>query len=173
MNRIGIVAVLAVAWTALWRDASPGTVLAGLAVGSAVSVAAGDGGTPAWRPLLRPVAMVRFVVAFLWNLTTASVAVAWDVVTPEERVREAIVLVPLRTGSDAIVTTVANAISLTPGTVTVDVERDPIGLYIHVMHFRDADHARSQVRRLEELAIRAFGSRDEVARLDGDTGDER
>ena len=76
----------------------------------------------------------------------------------------------MRGGSDDVVTLVANSITLTPGTLTVDVHRDESGvtLYVHGMYTRDVEAVRRDVLRLEALALRAFGSDEDAARVEGD-----
>jgi multicomponent Na+:H+ antiporter subunit E len=54
---------------------------------------------------------------------------------------------------------VADAVTLTPGTLTVEVRREPVPvLYVHVLHLRAVEDVRADVHRLRDLAERAFGS---------------
>lgn len=166
MSRAVVAVGLTATWVALWQDASIGTVLAGALVSVAVIIAVPESRSLRWAVSLRPLATLRFLGAFGVNLAHATWDVAWDVMTPTIYVREGIVAVPLDTRSQAIVTLIANAVSVTPGTVTVDIDH-PRTLYIHVMHLRDVESSKREVKRLEELAVRAFGSEDDLARLDG------
>jgi multicomponent Na+:H+ antiporter subunit E len=149
---------LTLVWVALWEEASAANLLSGLAV--AVSslllfgrhVPQGAGGR------LHPVAAAHFAAYFAWKLVEASALLAWEVVTPRNRIVEGIVAIPVRGVSDTVTTVVANAISLTPGTVTLEVAHDPTVLYVHVLHLHDVEAVRRDVLHLEALAIRAFGS---------------
>jgi multicomponent Na+:H+ antiporter subunit E len=87
------------------------------------------------------------------------------VVAPRDRIRTAIVAVPLRGCSDAVVTLIADAISLTPGTLTVEVRREPLTLYVHALDVRDVGVLQGEVRTLEVLAVKAFGDEDALAGL--------
>lgn len=169
MTRLTTVAALALMWAALWQDVSAGTLAAGVVAATLVVLVTPDLRAPVWRPFGRPAASLHFLAAFCWNLVRATAVMAWEVLTPRNRIRQGIVAVPLRTRSHAIVAVVANAVTLTPGTVTVDVRRDPPALYVHVLHLRDIARAREEVQRLEDLAIRAFGSEEEVRAM----GEER
>jgi hypothetical protein len=60
---------------------------------------------------------------------------------------------------------VANSISLTPGTLTIDVGEDAKVLYVHVLHLRGVEQVRRDVHRLELLAIKAFGSDEAVSEM--------
>lgn len=146
---------LAAVWVALWGDLSVANVAGGLVVGTTVTVL-----IPVRRArraaTASPVAVLRLVGVFAWKLVEASAVVAWEVVTPGSRINRGIVAVPIRGVSEGITTLVANMISLTPGTITIEVRSQPTTLYIHVLHLRDVEEVRSDVRRLEELAIAAF-----------------
>lgn len=157
---------LVVVWVALWGDAHIGTVVAGVAVAAAVTWVLALGPRPAARSTIRPVAALRFLLWFVGALVRATALVAWEIVTPKNNLREGIVAIPIRGVSDTVVTVVANAITLTPGTLTLEVQRDPYVLYVHVLHLEGPDQVRNDVLDLEALAIRAFGSADAVAALD-------
>ncbi len=149
---------LVLVWVGLWEDLSPGSVLGGVLV---ATVLVGWFRPRARGPAsstVRPLPALRFAAYFLWKLTEASAVVAWEVVTPRNRINEGIVAVPIRGVSDGIVTLVANAISLTPGTVTLEVDRHPTVLYVHVLHLHDVEAVRREIQHLEVLAVRAFGS---------------
>lgn len=146
---------LVVAWVALWGDPTPANAVAGTAVATGLLLLF----PPGRRPLVavRPLAALRFAGWFSWKLVEASAVVAWEVVTPRNRIREGVIAVPLRGVAPGLTTLVANAITLTPGTLTLEVRTGPpTVLYVHVLHLRDVDAARREVRHLEALAIRAF-----------------
>ncbi len=161
-RQLPMVAWLLVVWLFLWEDVSFANVLAGLALGSSLVVLfpMRPRGIPG---AFRPVAAARFVVFFAWKLVEASMIVVWEVVTPQNRINEGIVAVPIRGVSETLTTLLANAISLTPGTLTLEVRHQPPVLYVHVLHLHDIDAVRRDVQYMEVLAIRAFGSSAAVA----------
>jgi multicomponent Na+:H+ antiporter subunit E len=81
-------------------------------------------------------------------------------------VRTGIVAVPVAACSDLVITVVANAITLTPGTLTLEVRREPSTLYVHVLHLRDLDQVRRDIRTLLRMVVRAIGSAEALALLD-------
>ena len=84
------------------------------------------------------------------------------VLRPRLQLRQAVVAVPVRGASDSLLTLLANAISLTPGTLTLEVDRPQSTLYVHVLDVGTGHDAvqrvRDDIRRLERLAILAVGS---------------
>lgn len=152
---------LALLWGALWSDFTPSNLLVGSAVAVAVTWVtghlrrAGDAG-PA--PTIRPIPALRFLIVFLWLVLRSSITVAVAVVAPRRRIHTGIVAVPLVGCGDVVATIIASAVTLTPGTLTIDALSDPTTLYIHALDTRNVDDVRAGVRRLEVLAVNAFGS---------------
>jgi multicomponent Na+:H+ antiporter subunit E len=111
---------------------------------------------------VRPGALLRFVAFFAFDLVRASLRVVALVLRPRGELRQAVVAVPVAGASDALLTVLANAISLTPGTLTLEVDRARSTLYVHVLQVGEGADAVERVRRdilaLERLAIRAVGT---------------
>ncbi|MGF1637815.1 MAG: Na+/H+ antiporter subunit E [Cyclobacteriaceae bacterium] len=82
---------------------------------------------------------IGFVLFFLYELVKANIQVAYDVVTPKFFMTPGIVKVPLAAKSDMEITLLANLISLTPGTLSLDVSDDKKVLYVHSMYIKDKD----------------------------------
>jgi multicomponent Na+:H+ antiporter subunit E len=164
--RVVRVVWLAALWVVLWSDLSVANVVGGLLVAALVV-----GLFDSWRDrpvTVRPLAALRFVAVFSVMLVQSTVSVARTVLWPRGRITTGIVAVPLQGCSDAVVTLVADAITLTPGTLTLEARRDPLVLYVHVLDARDLDAVRRDVRRLEVLAVRAFGDAEALAGLEVD-----
>ncbi len=60
-------------------------------------------------------------------------------VQPKPRLRPAIIAYPLTVTTDAQITLLANMITLTPGTLSVDVSRDRKTLFIHAIDIADRE----------------------------------
>jgi len=73
--------------------------------------------------------------------------VLWDVITPQHISRPGIIGLPLDARTDAEIMLVANLISLTPGTLSLDLSDDKRVLYVHVMFLDDIDATRQQIKR--------------------------
>lgn len=160
---------LVIVWVALWEEISVANLVGGgLAASLALVISRRSPIDEGERGRFRPLAAARFLVWFAWKLVEASAIVAWEVATPTNDINEGIVAVPLRGPSRIVTAVVANAITLTPGTLTIEVRTDPTILYVHVLHLRAIEEVRVEVRHLERLAIRAFGADAAVAALDAE-----
>lgn len=158
MRFLGSIVWLTLVWLALWESFTVGNVLAGAAVASMVVLLV-PGRTRHHTVGFRPIAGVRLLGVFLWQLVRASAVVAWEIITPGNRSRPAVVSVRLATNVATVATAVANMVSLTPGTLTIDVDEDTMTLFIHVLHFESSEATSRDVHRLETLVAAAFPSR--------------
>lgn len=157
------VAWLTAVWVAFWRDLSAANVLSGLAL-SAVLLWLFP--YPPLQPGLkvRLLPALRFAVVFAWSVVKANAIVAWEVITPQNRINEGIVAVPLASNHPVVITLVSHAIILAPGTMVVDIDREPSTvLFVHALHLRSVESVRQEVLRLEQLAVDAFCGGETVA----------
>ncbi|MGH9150647.1 MAG: Na+/H+ antiporter subunit E [Acidimicrobiales bacterium] len=156
MIRTVVVAWLTLLWLALWRDATPANLVSGVVVALVVTALFPEAQAPR-RHTIRPWPLVVFHAYFAWKLLEANVVLAREILSRGDRIRTGIVAVPLSDCSDLVVSVVANAITLTPGTLTLEVTREPRALYVHVLHLHSIEAVRRDVWRIEHLALRAFG----------------
>lgn len=164
MRHLVFVGWLAVVWVVLWRDLTLANLVSGVVIAGVVLLVfpLRHGGTHA---RVRPVAVIGFLGYFLWKLLVSNVIVARAILAPRARVHTGIVAVPTTPHSDLVVTLVANAISLTPGTLSIEVRRDPATLYVHVLDLRDLDKVRADIDDLQRRLVRAIGSDEVLASL--------
>lgn len=137
--------LLALLWTLLTGEFRPSTFVVGLALGYAALwlVLRGSGAPRYFRKL--PL-LLGFAAFFLRDLVRASLRVAYEVVTPTQRMRPAIVAIPLDVESDAAITLLANLLTLTPGALTLDVSPDRRTLYLHSMYAEDPEALRREIK---------------------------
>lgn len=166
-KRLALGAWLLVVWLALWGNVTIANVLSGVVVAAAVQLLP-DPHPVGGRFSVRPLAALRFLAYFAYKLVEASIVVAREAATRRDHINTGVVEVPLLGASDSLVTVVANAIALTPGSVTVEVESEPPTLYVHVLHLRSVEEVRRDIHRLEVLAVRAFGSAEALAGIEQD-----
>jgi multicomponent Na+:H+ antiporter subunit E len=102
----------------------------------------------------RVVRVARLGIYFAWELMVSSLQVVWDVLTPVQKSRPAIVAVPLDITDPTQITVLANLISLTPGSLSLDVSRDEKTLYVHGMFVDDPDQFRSHIKSGLERKVR-------------------
>lgn len=134
MSPAVIVIVLALGWATITGNFSGLNLLFGAAIGALAALLLRSAFAPprALRKLRR---IISLALLFLYELMVSAIRVAIIVLTPDLKsaLRPAIVAVPLTVKSDAEITLLANLITLTPGTLSVDVSDDRSLLYVHVL----------------------------------------
>lgn len=153
MSLFSLNLILAFIWALATGSLSELNLVIGFLVGMVVlhfvGAAVGDR-----RYVVRLFRIVGLIAYFLYELVLSSVRVALDVLRPELRMKPAVIAVPLDIESDAEITLLANLISLTPGTLSIDVADDRSCLYVHAMYGGEPDALASEIKRTFERRIR-------------------
>lgn len=150
-----------VLWSALWGSFTWANLLGGAAVAVGVLTVARlpmTGLESQGTVRIRPLWAVWFLIYFAIKVVQSNVMLAWEVVTPRNSIKPGIMALDLKDCSDAVVTLIANALTLTPGSLTIEVRRKPTTIYVHVLHLHDQAKVRAEMMAMAKLAIRAFGS---------------
>lgn len=90
--------------------------------------------------------IIGFILYFLYALLKANMQVAFDVITPRFFMQPGIVKYPMAVQSDFEINMLSTVISLTPGTLIMDISEDKTVLYIHVMYLKDKDEFIRQIK---------------------------
>ncbi len=82
---------------------------------------------------------LRYVFVFLYEVVKANIDVVKIVLSPKLEMTPGIIAYEMDVKTDAGITLLANSITLTPGTLSVDISEDRKTLYIHALHIEDAE----------------------------------
>ncbi|HTN69439.1 MAG TPA: Na+/H+ antiporter subunit E [Dysgonamonadaceae bacterium] len=83
----------------------------------------------------------ELIVFFLWELIKASFQVAYEVIRLHQNMQPGIVAVPLDTKTDLQITIFSSLVTLTPGTLSLDLSADKSHLFVHAMYIEEGDSA--------------------------------
>jgi multicomponent Na+:H+ antiporter subunit E len=166
-HQVPLVGWLVLVWMLLWGTWSWANLLSGLVVALVVLVL---------LPLphvvggvrVRAVPLLVFLGHFVVDLFVSGAEVAWQALRLQGVHRTAIIQVQLRADSDLLLTMVAEAVSLVPGSLVLDLDREQRVMTLHLLPVRDLDDVelkRANVLVVEERLVRAFGTADDVAAL--------
>ncbi|MBP7216717.1 MAG: Na+/H+ antiporter subunit E [Candidatus Omnitrophica bacterium] len=92
-----------------------------------------------WFDLKRHTWFVWFIVVFWWECLRSNIDVALRVLNPRLPINPGIVKVKTNLKTETGLTLLANSITLTPGTFTVDIDREQGYLYIHWIDVKTQD----------------------------------
>jgi multicomponent Na+:H+ antiporter subunit E len=145
---------LAAVWLAITGSFSPGDFALGFGLGFLVLIFAGPMiGSANYAP--RVLCTGELIGFFLWDLFLSNLSVASDVIRPRLRLQPGVIAIPLDAKTDTEIVLLANLITLTPGSLSLDVSADRQVLYLHVMHFEDPEAVREKVKNGFERRILA------------------
>lgn len=153
MNILLLNVLLALAWISVTGEISPANFIFGFILSYGLLWV--------WRGTLKSTTyfnkvyrLINFILYFLKELFIANIRVAYEVLTPRLRVTPAIVAIPLTIKSNTEITLLANLITLTPGTLSLDVSDDKKTLYVHTMYMDDVEAFRRSVTEGFEKKVR-------------------
>lgn len=144
--------ILALVWMALRGTFTPADFLVGFLFGFAIialtqrTLGRSEYGTKTWRVL-------KFIAFSFWSIIKSNIFVARVVLAPRLNIDPGIVAVPLDVRSDLGITILANLMTLTPGTISVDVSSDKRTLYIHFMDVTDPEAVRREIKQEFERRV--------------------
>jgi multicomponent Na+:H+ antiporter subunit E len=158
-----LIALIAL-WVLLWDHVDALTIVTGVVLAIAVTrllylpPVLLSGRFNPWRALLLGLRM-------MFDVAVASLQVAFLALDPRSKPMNAIIAVQLLTRSDLVTTLTSEAISVVPGTVVVDIDRERGLLYLHALGTRteaDLERTHRSVLGTEERIVLAIGTREQA-----------
>ncbi len=165
MTRLLSVAWLTFVWVLLWGSFTLLTIVGGVLVGFAVTALFRPGPVEHRLPF-RPVALLALTWFLARDLVVSSLDVSRQTLRYGRNARGAILQVPLLSTSDRVVALIANAYTLSPGTLVLQIDLGRSLWYIYVLGPRDAtgiERARTAAMEVQRSVLAAVGAPDEIA----------
>ena len=154
---VALLVWMGLTWAVDWQH-----LVIGVAVSLLVSILIGDMFIQRPHVFTHPSRyfwFLYYVPFFLWECFKANIDVAYRVGHPDMPIHPGIVKVKTTLKSDTGLTFLANSITLTPGTMTVDIDKENGYLYIHWIDVKDKDTDRATkiiVEKFEKILKRIF-----------------
>ena len=154
---LGLLVWLGLCWPVDWQH-----LLVGIFVAGFVSFMTGDMFVKrpyVFKHISRYLWFFYYLPFFIWECIKANVDVAYRVIHPDRPMNPGIVKVKTNLRSDTALTFLANSITLTPGTLSVDIDEGSGFLYIHWIDVKDKDIGKASrliVDRFERILKRIF-----------------
>ncbi len=107
------------------------------------------------KPLLWCVKCLGFLLFYIKEVVLSNLRVAHDVLTPTHYMQPGFLAIPLDDLSERQILVLANLITMTPGTLSMDISSDRNTLYLHAMYIDDPETVRQDVavyqRKIKEI----------------------
>jgi multicomponent Na+:H+ antiporter subunit E len=146
--------LLGFAWVSVTGDLSLTNFLFGVVLGYVLILAFRNTLFPSTTYHYKVFQVLYFILFFIWELILSNLRVAREVLTPNLYARPGIIGVPLDLDNDLQITILANLITLTPGTLSLDVSSDKKTLYVHTMYVDDPDEFRQSIKQGFEKRVK-------------------
>jgi len=159
---------LTVVWVLLWGTFTPLTIVGGVLVAVAVTGFSRQGPSSERLPV-RPLRILGLVAYLVYDLVVSGAEVGWQVLRYGPRARGAIMAVPLLSSSERVVMLMASALSLAPGAMALEIDRDGGVWYVYALGPRGAaDVERTWLRTMDmqRRVLATFGTAAELARTE-------
>ena len=145
-------------WFALTDIKDLQEVIAGIFVAFLISLIAGQFlviTTSSQGILKRLIFFIKYIFRFLWEMIKANIDVAYLVIHPMLPIKPGIVKIKTKLKKDSAITVLCNSITLTPGTLTMDVNEDMGELYIHWINVKaeNVDEATEKISSVFEKIL--------------------
>jgi multicomponent Na+:H+ antiporter subunit E len=145
MSRFLLNLLLALAWGALTGQLTTSNLIAGFLLGYVLlRMTQGTMGPSTYFVKVRRT--LSFAAFFLWELVKSNLRVTYEIVTPMHLMHPGVVAVPLDVRTDTQITLLANLITLTPGSLVIDISPDRRLLFVHGMYIDDPDEFRREIK---------------------------
>lgn len=156
IGRAGEVLWLLAVWLVLWGRVTPVIVLGGFAV--AVALVQGVR-LPQVRLRLRPRPGLLLVELgrLASDIGRSTGLLAWAVMTSGPSTRSSVVRVPVRASDPGLAVLVATWVSITPGSLVLQLDPDGREMVVHMAPAKDPDTVRHEVVDLQRRLLRALG----------------
>ena len=156
---------LALVWVLLWGTFTPLSIVGGVVVGLAVI---GAFRFPPAAPHLpvRPLRLLGLVGYLAYDMVVSGAEVSWQVLRYGPDARGAVFAVPLLSTSDRVVAVVANALSLSPGAMALQIDHEHGLWHVYALGPRDragVERSRRRTMDMQRRVIAALGTPDELA----------
>ncbi|AUX29051.1 MULTISPECIES: Na+/H+ antiporter subunit E [Sorangium] len=156
MNHLALNLLLAIVWVLLHAEFSLRRLVVGFLAGFA-AIALTERALGRRHYSRAAAGVLALSWSFLWELVLSSLTLARDILRPRPVFHPAFVRLDVRDLSPVQTILLACLITLTPGTLTVDVGLEEQALYIHSLYARDPAELGSRLRRFVHLIQRAAG----------------
>ena len=100
---------------------------------------------------------LEFIGFYLIILVEANFYIAWDILTPKMLIKPAFVKVPVTLKSDMGLLLFSNLLSMTPGTMSMDISHDKKTVLVHVLYYSTDNVMLKDFNRIQEKIKRVTG----------------
>jgi len=152
ITRISFHIVLALLWCMMHSNFHPATFIFGyLLAWASTSMFKGIADYEIYR--MNVWEAIKLFIIFVKEMIVANIQIAYIIISPPMNIKPGLIEYPLDIKNEGAIVLLANMISLTPGTLSVDIATDRKHLYVHAMVMETPDQLKQQIKHTFERRI--------------------
>jgi multicomponent Na+:H+ antiporter subunit E len=163
--RIVEIAWLTLVWVLLWGTFTPLSIVGGVVV--AIAVIGSFRFPPAAAHLpVRPLRLLGLAAYVAYDVVVSGIDVSWQTLRYGRAARAAVIVVPLLSSSDRVVSVIANALSLSPGAMALQIDHEHGLWFVYALGPRDrtaVERSRRRTMDMQRRVLAALGTPEELA----------
>ncbi|HKK63788.1 MAG TPA: Na+/H+ antiporter subunit E [Bacteroidales bacterium] len=102
--------------------------------------------------ILKKIYYILYLTGFyLVKLTAANLYIAWDIITPRMHTNPGIIEVETGSKSDVGLLLLSNLVSMTPGTLSIDIDPSKEKLKVHVLYMNRKEDTLKEIEKIREM----------------------
>ncbi len=152
IGRVIMVVLLAFTWCMLNKSIDPATFVVGILLGWA-STALFHGLSPYEPFRINLWEGFKLLVVFTYEMIWANFQIAFIILSPKLHIRPGIIEYPVELRNEGAIVLFASMVSLTPGTLSVDISQDRKFIYIHAMIIDSPESLKAEIKKTFESRI--------------------
>lgn len=92
---------------------------------------------------------LEFIVYYLTILVKANIYIAYDILSPKMLIDPCLIKVPINIKSDIGILLFSNLLSMTPGTLSIDLTPDKKLMWVHVLYKKSEDEMQAEIEKIQ------------------------
>jgi multicomponent Na+:H+ antiporter subunit E len=156
--RVWVLCWLILVWMLLWGTASVANVVSGLAIALMITLLLPLPAVPV-EGRVHPLSLLLLIVVVGYELVVSSLQVVWLAIRPGSPPRSAVLRAHLDIKSDLVLALAVNILTLTPGSIVLEIDQVRRMIYVHVIDVgseKAVSRFYRQASRIERLLVRTF-----------------
>ncbi len=94
-----------------------------------------------------------FLIFYLFKVIQANIFIAYDILTPSLRAKPEFIWIPIKVTSDFGILLLSNLITMTPGTLTVEITPDKKNLLVHCLYYMEGDKVHQEINSIQSKIL--------------------
>lgn len=106
------------------------------------------------KPIKKLIYSIDFIFFYLIKLVQSNLFIAYDILTPKMHMKPAFIEVPVKLKTNAGLLLFSNLLSMTPGTLSVDINRNRTKILVHVLYYSSDELMQKDFDRIQAKIIK-------------------